>query len=280
MMQSAPISRAAATVFSRCCATSVSTVGHAGDVDDRDLRAGLDDPLQQALHHDLRAGAVERADQRQREDAVPQLHDRASTARASPAAAGRSPPRAPSGRPRSCRGRAGRAAAWPPRSPRPARPASLPSSWRSRSNSGCFSEKTKVAVSTELNPWRARSREMSLSSSRTPLHSAWSGSVTFPVRLASPRALRNRSAVARSSRSLPARWPSISCCRLSQSVTRTAWWCWRISGKRVLTVMAQSPVRAELRGPLRNAGPRLLWRTTHQRRRASTTPRRSVTHTT
>ena len=45
---------------------------HAGDVEDGDRRAGLDDALQQVLHHDLRARAVERADERQRQDAVPQ----------------------------------------------------------------------------------------------------------------------------------------------------------------------------------------------------------------
>ena len=38
--------------------------------------AGLDDALEQVLHHDLRAGAVERADERQREDAVPQRDHR------------------------------------------------------------------------------------------------------------------------------------------------------------------------------------------------------------
>ena len=76
MMHSAPISRAAATVFSRCCATSVSTVGTPVMSMIAMPGAGLDDPLQQALHHDLRARAVERADQRQREDAVPELHHR------------------------------------------------------------------------------------------------------------------------------------------------------------------------------------------------------------
>src|SRR5262245_60349515 len=50
--------------------------GHAGDVDDRDPRAGGDDLLEEALHHDLRPGAVERADQREREDALPELDDR------------------------------------------------------------------------------------------------------------------------------------------------------------------------------------------------------------
>ena len=76
MMQSAPIRRAAVTVLSRCCADQRIDRRHAGDVDDRDLGAGLDDALQQRLHHDLRARAVERADQRQGQDAVPQLHHR------------------------------------------------------------------------------------------------------------------------------------------------------------------------------------------------------------
>ena len=76
MMQSAPISRAAATVLSRCCATSVSTVGTPVMSMMAIAAPGLDDLLQQALHHHLRAGAVERADQRQREDVVPQLHHR------------------------------------------------------------------------------------------------------------------------------------------------------------------------------------------------------------
>ncbi|CAM2160733.1 hypothetical protein PT2222_80317 [Paraburkholderia tropica] len=49
---------------------------HAGDVDDRETRTGIDDLLQQALHHHLGARRIERADQRQRENAFPQLHDR------------------------------------------------------------------------------------------------------------------------------------------------------------------------------------------------------------
>jgi hypothetical protein len=48
---------------------------HAGDVDDRHFCALLHDRLQQVLHHHLRALAVERADQRQCEDAFPQLDD-------------------------------------------------------------------------------------------------------------------------------------------------------------------------------------------------------------
>ena len=76
MMQSAPIRRAAATVLSRCWATRVSTVGT--PVMSMIAISALWSTmrLQQVLHHDLRARAVERADQRQREDAVPELHDR------------------------------------------------------------------------------------------------------------------------------------------------------------------------------------------------------------
>jgi hypothetical protein len=58
-------------------------LGHEGvhrrdarDVDDGDRRPGLHDALEQVLHHDLGPGAVERPDQRQREDAVPELHHR------------------------------------------------------------------------------------------------------------------------------------------------------------------------------------------------------------
>ena len=76
MMQSAPISRAAAIVLSRCCATSVSTVGTpvmsmmAISAPVSTIRS------QQVLHDDLGARAVERADQRQGEDALPQLDHR------------------------------------------------------------------------------------------------------------------------------------------------------------------------------------------------------------
>ncbi len=37
---------------------------------------GLDDRLQQVLHHDLGAAAVQRADQGQRDDPVPEFHHR------------------------------------------------------------------------------------------------------------------------------------------------------------------------------------------------------------
>ena len=50
--------------------------GHAGDVEDGDLRAGFDDSLQQRLHRDLRARAVEGADHRKRQDPVPERHHR------------------------------------------------------------------------------------------------------------------------------------------------------------------------------------------------------------
>ena len=73
MMQSAPIRRAAATVFSRCCATSVSTVG-TPVMSMIAISAPVSTiALQQALHHHLRAVAVERADERQGEDVLPQL---------------------------------------------------------------------------------------------------------------------------------------------------------------------------------------------------------------
>ena len=48
---------------------------HAGDVDDGDPRPGIDNALQQVFHHDLRARAVERADERQGQHAVPELDD-------------------------------------------------------------------------------------------------------------------------------------------------------------------------------------------------------------
>ena len=76
MMQSAPMSRAAVTVLIRCWATSVSTVGTPVM-----SRMAISAPVStircsRILHDDLRAGAVERADQRQGEDAVPEFDDR------------------------------------------------------------------------------------------------------------------------------------------------------------------------------------------------------------
>ncbi len=50
--------------------------GHAGDVDDGDLGLAVHDRLQEIFHHHLRALAVERADQRQSENALPQFDDR------------------------------------------------------------------------------------------------------------------------------------------------------------------------------------------------------------
>ena len=76
MMQSAPMRRAAATVFIRCCATSVSTVGTPVMSMMAIVGAGVHDPLQQVLHDHLGARAVEGADQGQRQHALPQLHDR------------------------------------------------------------------------------------------------------------------------------------------------------------------------------------------------------------
>ena len=73
MMQSAPISRIALTVFSRCCATSVSTVGTPVMSMMASVASGLDDALQQRFHDDLRAAAVQRADHGHRQHAFPQL---------------------------------------------------------------------------------------------------------------------------------------------------------------------------------------------------------------
>ena len=169
MMQSAPIRRAAATVFSRCCATSVSTVGTpvmsmmAISEPVSTMRCSSD------LHHDLGARAVERADQRQRQDAVPQLHDRrrqlehllllaaddllaALLERLDGVQAelveqlGDRP------------GRVGQRGCVGCRRP------------RRRANSGCLSEKTNVAVSLGLKPWMARDRETPSRNSRTGRH--------------------------------------------------------------------------------------------------------------
>ena len=75
MMQSA-MSRAAATVFQQVLRHERVHGRDAGDVDDRNRRAGLDDALQQAFHDHLCACAVEGTDEREREDAVPQLDHR------------------------------------------------------------------------------------------------------------------------------------------------------------------------------------------------------------
>ena len=76
MMQSAPISRAAATVFNRCCATSVSTVGTPVMSMMAMSERVCDDRFQQILHHHLRARAIQSADQRQRQNVLPQPHHR------------------------------------------------------------------------------------------------------------------------------------------------------------------------------------------------------------
>ena len=76
MMHSAPISRAATTVLRMCWATWVSTAGTPVMSMIAYGGAGVDQGLQQPLHHDLGAGRVQRADQRDGDDAVPQLDDR------------------------------------------------------------------------------------------------------------------------------------------------------------------------------------------------------------
>src|ERR1044071_6226484 len=70
MMHSAPIRRAAATVFRRCWATSVSTVGTPVM-----SMIAIEAP-EQALHHHLGPVAVERADERHRQHPLPQRDHR------------------------------------------------------------------------------------------------------------------------------------------------------------------------------------------------------------
>ena len=138
---------------------------------------------------------------------------------------------------------------------------SLASSWRSRSNSGLLQREDEG---------RRLGRAVALTGARSgdvPQHVADTGpfgvlevrhvpaAAGFAERL--EKSLRRR----RGPRARPpARWPSISRCLLSQSVTRDAWWCWRISGKRVLTVMASvSRESTELRGSCwKMRAPRLL----------------------
>ena len=90
MMHSAPISRAAGDGLEQVLRHQRVDRRHAGDVDDRDPAPGRRRcACSSALHHDLGARAVERADQRQGEDAVPELRPPASRAPASPAAGAR-----------------------------------------------------------------------------------------------------------------------------------------------------------------------------------------------
>ena len=76
MMHSAPISRAATTVLRMCWATWVSTAGTPVMSMIAYGGAGVDQGLQQLLHDHLGAGRVQRADQRHRHDAVPELDHR------------------------------------------------------------------------------------------------------------------------------------------------------------------------------------------------------------
>src|SRR5581483_573587 len=81
-----------------------------------------------------------------------------------------------------------------------ARPwASMPSSWRSRANSGSFSEKTKLAVSVGVKPRRARSVDSSRSSSRTGSQAGVSILLTPPRAAASRTRWRNSRLCSRSS---------------------------------------------------------------------------------
>jgi len=74
MMQSAPMSRVAATVFIKCCATNVSTVG-TPVMSMIAILAPVSTTLQQILHDHLCPLAVQRADEGQRHHFLPQLND-------------------------------------------------------------------------------------------------------------------------------------------------------------------------------------------------------------
>src|ERR1700745_735712 len=48
---------------------------HAGDVDNREFGASLDDFLEQSFHHHARSGAVKGTDERQSQNTLPYLYD-------------------------------------------------------------------------------------------------------------------------------------------------------------------------------------------------------------
>ena len=171
---------------------------HAGDVDDRDLGAGLDDLLEQALHHDLRARAVERADQRQSQDAVPQLDDRRREfeqllllARDDLLAAAL----VHLGRVETELVEQGRGG---PDLPDPA--AIPPSSVAISANSGSLSEKTKVAVSDGVKPSEARSADSSSSTLRASAQPGPEISSRSPLSTPRRKAARKRRDCSPSSR--------------------------------------------------------------------------------
>ena len=170
MMQSAPISRAAATVLSRCCATSVSTVGTpvmsmiaivesvstmrssrlsmttwvralssvpisgTATTPSHSFTTGVESSMSSSCWRadDLLAAADERLG-RDEPEPVEQL--------AGGPQRGAELVRAPVERP-----------------------------LHAASKNGCLSERTNVAVSVGVNPWSARDRESSLSTPRTSAH--------------------------------------------------------------------------------------------------------------
>ena len=167
MMQSAPISRAAATVLQEVLGDERVDGRHAGDVDDRDRRVGLDDALEQALHHDLRAvaspacrsAAGRRTPSHSFDDRRRELEQLVLLAADDLLAR-------PLVRLGGEQARGGRAAPSPPTGRRPGRrrrgrgPAGAV-------NSGCLRLKMNVAVSVGEKPWVARVRDSSVSRSRT-----------------------------------------------------------------------------------------------------------------
>jgi hypothetical protein len=128
------------------------------------------EPLQQTLHHDLSALAVERADQRQRQHAFPQLHDRRREldqlflltrdellARLLKDF-------------RSYTGRAHRAGLVASQRVPAIAGRLVPEASVVRLNSACFREKTNVATCDGVKPCVARLRDSSLRKSRTSAH--------------------------------------------------------------------------------------------------------------
>src|SRR5215208_5799530 len=69
--------------------------------------------------------------------------------------------------------------------------ASCSSSWRKRANSGCFREKTNVAVSEGVKPCCTRERERPVRISRTSPHSGLMISVVLPLCAAWRKAPKN-----------------------------------------------------------------------------------------
>ena len=152
--------------------------GHAGDVDDRVLGAGVDQRLQQLLHDDLGARRVERADQRHGDDALPELDHRGGQLQqllglvGDDLLAGARVNASKVKRPRSSMARDSQM--------KPRRAFSSPSDSTS-SYTASLRANTATAVSVGVNPWRALERE---SWPRRPRSSAAPSAVSSDRRMA------------------------------------------------------------------------------------------------